>query len=428
MLDTSFFTFKEKTMSLLLLTQALEQMLQQLPTPNEFEQISLDQATNRILAEDIFSPINVPHFDNSAMDGYAVNLQNFSINQPLVVIGKAFAGNPFTDEIGEGQCVRIMTGAAIPKGADAVVMQEETSLNNDGTVCFARQPKPFENIRQQGEDIQQGQLVLGKGSKLDVTTLPLLASLGIAQIQVYPRIKVAILSTGDELVSVGNPLKSGQIYDTNRFAVRLMLEKLNCEITDYGILPDDPTQFENAFIKAQQNADVLITSGGVSVGEADFTKEVLEKRGQIGFWKIAMKPGKPFAFGHLNSADTDNKTWFFGLPGNPVSALVTFYQLVQPALMKLAGYSAEKIANFSPNLTAYTVTSLKKAVGRQDFQRGFYHVNPQGELEVKPIGNQGSHIFSAFNESNCFIVLEQERGNVAQGEKVTIQPFNFLLK
>ncbi|MGX2956845.1 molybdopterin molybdotransferase MoeA [Ursidibacter arcticus] len=415
-------------MSLLPLPQALEQMLQQLPTPNKFELISLDQATNRILAEDIFSPINVPNFDNSAMDGYAVNLQNFSINQPLVVIGKAFAGNPFTGEIGEGQCVRIMTGAAIPKGADAVVMQEETSLNNDGTVCFTRQPKLFENIRKQGEDIQQEQLVLAKGSKLDVTTLPLLASLGIAQIQVYPRIKVAILSTGDELVSVGNPLKSGQIYDTNRFAVRLMLEKLNCEITDYGILPDDPTQFENAFIKAQQNADVLITSGGVSVGEADFTKEVLEKRGQIGFWKIAMKPGKPFAFGHLNSADTDNKTWFFGLPGNPVSALVTFYQLVQPALMKLAGCSAEKIANFSPNLTAYTATPLKKAVGRQDFQRGFYSVNSQGELEVKPIGTQGSHIFSAFNESNCFIVLERERGNVTQGEKVTIQPFNFLLK
>ncbi|KAE9541418.1 molybdopterin molybdotransferase MoeA [Ursidibacter maritimus] len=415
-------------MSLLPLSQALEQMLQELPTPNKIEQISLDQAANRILAEDIFSPINVPHFDNSAMDGYAVNLQNFSINQPLTVIGKAFAGNPFTDEIGEGQCVRIMTGAAIPKGTDAVVMQEETSLNNDGSVCLARQPKHLENIRQQGEDIQQGQLVLAKGSKLDVTTLPLLASLGIAQVNVSPRIKVAILSTGDELVSVGNPLKSGQIYDTNRFAVCLMLEKLNCEITDYGILPDDPIQFENAFLKAQQHAEVLITSGGVSVGEADFTKDVLEKRGQIGFWKIAMKPGKPFAFGQLNSEDTDNKTWFFGLPGNPVSALVTFYQLVQPALMKLAGCSAEKIANFSPNLTAYVATPLKKAVGRQDFQRGFYRVNPQGELEVKPIGNQGSHIFSAFNESNCFIVLEQERGNVAQGEKVTIQPFNFLLK
>ncbi|MBV6541454.1 molybdopterin molybdotransferase MoeA [Ursidibacter maritimus] len=415
-------------MSLLPLSQALEQMLQELPTPNKIEQISLDQAANRILAEDIFSPINVPHFDNSAMDGYAVNLQNFSINQPLTVIGKAFAGNPFTDEIGEGQCVRIMTGAAIPKGTDAVVMQEETSLNNDGSVCLARQPKHLENIRQQGEDIQQGQLVLAKGSKLDVTTLPLLASLGIAQVNVYPRIKVAILSTGDELVSVGNPLKSGQIYDTNRFAVRLMLEKLNCEITDYGILPDDPIQFENAFLKAQQHAEVLITSGGVSVGEADFTKDVLEKRGQIGFWKIAMKPGKPFAFGQLNSEDTDNKTWFFGLPGNPVSALVTFYQLVQPALMKLAGCSAEKIANFSPNLTAYAAAPLRKAVGRQDFQRGFYRVNPQGELEVKPIGNQGSHIFSAFNESNCFIVLEQERGNVAQGEKVTIQPFNFLLK
>ena len=189
--------------------------------------------------------------------------------------------------------------------------------------------------------------------------------------------------------------------------MRLLLEKLNCEIIDYGILPDDPLLFEQTFTQAQQSADVLITSGGVSVGEADFTKTVLEKLGKISFWKIAMKPGKPFAFGQLE------KAWFFGLPGNPVSALVTFYQLVQPALLKLAGVNTEKIANFSPNLTACTTTALKKAVGRQDFQRGFYSINEQGQLVVRAVGMQGSHIFSAFNESNCFIVLEQERGNVA---------------
>ncbi|HDV7284175.1 TPA: molybdopterin molybdotransferase MoeA [Mannheimia haemolytica] len=408
-------------MALLALSDALDNMLARLAAPKLVEQLPLNECANRVLAEDIFSPINVPNFDNSAMDGYAVRISDLAQNLTLKVAGKAFAGNPFNGEIKSGKCVRIMTGALVPQGIDAVVMQEETMLNDDGSVTFNSVPKLGSNIRRIGEDVKQGALVLGKGSLLNVASLPLLASLGIASVPVFAKLKVAILSTGDELTSVGEPLSEGKIYDTNRFAVRLMLEKLNCEILDFGILPDDPILFEQTFRQAQQQADVLITSGGVSVGEADFTKDVLEKLGEIGFWKIAMKPGKPFAFGKLEQA------WFFGLPGNPVSALVTFYQLVQPALAKLSGLSADKIAKLTQNLTACSAEKLKKAVGRQDFQRGYYYANEKGELEVRAVGTQGSHIFSAFNESNCFIVLEAERGNVEAGEKVTIQPFNSLL-
>lgn len=404
------------------LSEALENMLNQLPVATKTETITINQAANRVLAEDIFSSINVPSFDNSAMDGYAISLQDFSENQPLVVIGKSFAGNPFSGKIAQGECVRIMTGAKIPENCNAVVMQEDATLNADGTVQFAKTPKIGANIRRIGEDVAQGSFVLAKGNLLNVATLPLLASLGIAEVKVFHKVKVAVLSTGDELVSVGEKLGEGQIYDTNRFTVRLMLEKLGCEILDFGTLPDNPETFEKAFIEAQNRADILITSGGVSVGEADFTKDVLEKLGKISFWKIAMKPGKPFAFGKLENA------WFFGLPGNPVSALVTFYQLVQPALLKLLGYDNEKIANFSPKLTAYAAVPMKKAVGRQDFQRGFFYADENGQLAVKTIGTQGSHIFSAFNESNCFIVLEQERGNIEVGEKVVIQPFNGLLR
>lgn len=409
-------------MALLALPEALDKMLSRLPVPTQVEHLPLSECANRILAEDIFSPINVPNFDNSAMDGYAVRVADLTENLTLKVAGKSFAGNPLNGKINAGECLRIMTGAMVPTELDAVVMQEETTLNADGTVTFHNTPKLGSNIRCVGEDVKQGALVLKKGSLLNVASLPLLASLGIVSVPVFAKLKVAILSTGDELTTVGQPLAEGKIYDTNRFAVRLMLEKLNCEILDYGILPDDPILFEKTFTEAQNAADVLITSGGVSVGEADFTKEVLEKLGEIGFWKIAMKPGKPFAFGKLE------KAWFFGLPGNPVSALVTFYQLVQPALAKLSGLSTDNIAKLTQNFTACSAEKLKKALGRQDFQRGYFYANEQGELEVLPVGTQGSHIFSAFNESNCFIVLEAERGNVEVGEKVTVQPFNSLLR
>ena len=397
------------------LETALEQMLNRIQPLTETETLPLALAFGRILAEDVASPLDVPGFDNSAMDGYAVRLADLAANRPLPVAGKAFAGQPFSGEWPAGTCVRIMTGAPVPDGCDAVVMQEETEQAEDG-VRFTAAAGAGQNIRRRGEDIAAGRPVFTRGTKLTVAELPVLASLGIADVSVVRRIRAAVFSTGDELRLPGEPLAAGQIYDSNRLAVHLMLEQLGCEVINLGIIADCPEKLRAAFIEADRRADVVISSGGVSVGEADYTKTILDELGEIAFWKIAMKPGKPFAFGKLSSS------WFCGLPGNPVSAAVTFYQLVQPLLAKLSGNPTVQ----PTRLRVRAATRLKKSPGRLDFQRGVLRRGADGALEVATTGNQGSHVFSSFSQANCFIVLERERGGVEAGEWVEVEPFNSL--
>lgn len=398
------------------LDAALSQMLSRILPLSASEPVPLVHGFGRVTSDDITSPLNVPGFDNSAMDGYAVRLADLEKQTLLPIAGKAFAGQPFNGEWPTGTCIRIMTGAPIPAGCDAVVMQEETEQHPDG-IRFTAAAFSGQNIRRSGEDIQAGAVVFPAGTKLSVAELPVLASLGIAEVSVVRKVRVALFSTGDELQLPGQPLADGQIYDTNRLAVHLMLEQLGCEVINLGIIGDNPEQLRKTFIDADQQADVVISSGGVSVGEADYTKNLLEELGEVCFWKLAIKPGKPFAFGKLSNS------WFCGLPGNPVSAALTFYQLVQPLLAKLSGQSGHALP---PRLRVRAATRLKKSPGRLDFQRGILQRNADGEAEVITTGHQGSHIFSSFSQGNCFIVLERDRGNVEPGEWVEVEPFNAL--
>ncbi|EQB7290551.1 molybdopterin molybdotransferase MoeA [Escherichia albertii] len=406
----------EFTTGLMPLDAALGEIFSRVVPLTAQETLPLVQCFGRILASDVVSPLNVPGFDNSAMDGYAVRLADVATGKPLPVAGKSFAGQPYHGEWPTGTCIRIMTGAPVPEGCEAVVMQEQTEQTEEG-IRFTADVCHGQNIRRRGEDISAGAVVFPAGTRLTTAELPVIASLGIAEIPVIRKVRVALFSTGDELQLPGQPLGDGQIYDTNRLAVHLMLEQLGCEVINLGIIRDDPHALRAAFIEADNQADVVISSGGVSVGEADYTKTILEELGEITFWKLAIKPGKPFAFGKLSNS------WFCGLPGNPVSATLTFYQLVQPLLAKLSGNTA---SGLPPRQRVRTASHLKKSPGRLDFQRGVLQRNANGELEVTTTGHQGSHIFSSFSLGNCFIVLERDRGNVEAGEWVEVEPFNVL--
>lgn len=396
------------------LADALSRILAEVRPVSGAEMLPVRDALGRVLFADIRSSIDVPSHTNSAMDGYALDGGELAAGEEvrLAVIGTAAAGQPFEGEVARGQCVRIMTGATIPPGTDSVVMQENVTRDGDTAIIRGRQ-KPGQHVRQAGEDIAAGTVALHAGTRLMPAELGLLASLGIGEVSVRRSPRVAFFSTGDELRGVGETLGPGQIYDSNRYTIHGMLTRLGVATCDMGVVRDERKAVEDAFMEAARQADVVITSGGVSVGDADYVTQTLERMGSVGFWKVAMKPGRPLAFGHIEDA------LFFGLPGNPVSVMATFYQLVQPALQVLSGL-AEPVPPVT--VTALAAAPLRKKPGRREFQRGVLVRDEDGRLLVHS-GSQGSGILSSMSNANCFIVLPEDAGHVAAGDEVTVQPF-----
>jgi molybdopterin molybdotransferase len=382
----------------------------------ESERVPVRAALGRVLAEDIVPAIDVPGHDNTAMDGYAVRFADLGADVTVLEeVGAALAGKAFAGSVGSGQCVRVTTGAVMPAGTDTVVVQEVVKVHGPKVSIPAGQ-KAGQNVRTAGEDLKRGVAVLSPGRMLRPAELGLIASLGLGEVTVRRRVRVAFFSTGDELASVGTVLKRGEVYDSNRYTLHGMLTRLGVEIQDLGVVRDDPAQLEAAFGKAAERADAIITTGGVSVGEADFVKPMMAKLGEALFWRIAMRPGRPMAFGRIGAA------FLFGLPGNPVAVMVTFYQFVREALLQLAGLSGDCTP---PLLQASAAEPLRKVPGRTEYQRGVLF-RDGGELKVRTTGQQGSGVLRSMSEANCFIVLEHARGRVAAGEPVQVQPFDGL--
>jgi molybdopterin molybdotransferase len=396
-------------------TKARELIASFLTPVEAIERVHVRSALGRVLAEDIVSPIAVPGHDNSAMDGYAVRFADLKSDAETVLkrVGESFAGKPWAGTIAAGECVRIFTGGVMPQGADTVVMQERASEDAKGVhVAPGAVGKAGTNRRFAGEDLKQGQVVFRAGQPVRPAEMGMIASLGIGEVSVYRRLRVTFFSTGDELKSIGTPLAAGEIYDSNRYTLHGMLTRLGCEVIDMGVVEDAPDKLERAFVAAAESADVVITSGGVSVGEADYVKKLLDKLGEVVFWKIAMKPGRPLAYGKIHGAH------FFGLPGNPVSVMATFYQFVRDALLTLQGQrEVAPLPTFKVPLSA----PIRKVPGRTEFQRGILSPDGNGGYTVRTTGDQGSGILSSMSQANCFIVLGSEVGNVAAGELVDVQ-------
>lgn len=401
---------------LLPVEQARAQLLESVTPLRQTETLPLEQACGRVLAEAAGAQVDLPPCDNSAMDGYALCGEG----RQFALVGKSLAGHPHSGALQPGQCVRITTGAALPAGADRVVMQENAEVDGD-SVLLQKEARIGEHIRRRGEDVGSGEQIVPAGRRLKVADIALLAAAGVSRVTVLRRLRAALLSVGDELRPLETPaaaLGTGDIYDSNRIALKAALGELDIEVVDLGCLPDHPGQIRAAFEKARDSADIVITSGGVSVGEADYTRDVLEELGQLEMWRLAIKPGKPFTFGRLPR--TEGVSYFFGLPGNPVSALVTLYQLVLPALEKLRG-AGDDVVRFRGR--ARLLNPIRKSPGRLDFQRGYTYRDGDGLQVVETAGIQGSHILSGFSRANCFIVLPRQSGNCATGDWVTIEPF-----
>jgi molybdopterin molybdotransferase len=385
------------------------------PVP-DIVQVGVADGLDRVLAQDIVSPISVPPHDNSAMDGYAFDGAQLKSSELLTldVMGTALAGKAWQGRIGAGQCVKIMTGAIMPAGLDTVAPQEFVQDCGDDRICIP--PKllqPGDNRRLKGEDLQEGEAALRQGTRLTPAACGLLASLGLQSVPVYRRLRVAYFSTGDEILSLGEAPREGAVYDSNRYTVAGLLKRLGCEVIDMGVVRDDPALLESAFRDAATKADAIITSGGVSVGEADYTKAMMKKLGDVAFWKIAMRPGRPMAVGRIASSV------LFGLPGNPVAVMVTFLTFVRPALLRMMGSQETQ----PPLLRARSAEAIRKKAGRTEYQRGIVRNAADGSLEVRITGNQGSGVLSSMAQANGLIVLHHAQGNVAAGEAVDVMMF-----
>jgi molybdopterin molybdotransferase len=397
--------------------QAVNDFLARLVQPLQaVETVGVLNSLGRVLANDIISPISVPPHDNSAMDGYAFDgAQLRGQELTLQIVGTALAGKAWQGQVGPGECVKIMTGAIIPAGLDTVVAQEFTKAVDETRISFAADVvRPGDNRRRRGEDLMQGKPALPAGTRVGPAACGLLASLGIAQVPVRQRLRIAYFSTGDEILSLGDAPREGAVYDSNRYTVHGLLTRLGCEVIDMGVVRDDPALLEVAFRSAASKADAIITSGGVSVGEADFTKAMMTKLGDVAFWRIAMRPGRPMAVGRIGSSV------LFGLPGNPVAVMVTFLAFVRPALLKMMGAAAEP----QIMLKARSLEAMRKKPGRTEYQRGRVSRGRDGTLEVRTTGNQGSGVLSSMVAANGLIVLGHEQGNVAVGEVVDVLMFD----
>ncbi|MBL8326676.1 MAG: molybdopterin molybdotransferase MoeA [Rubrivivax sp.] len=397
---------------------------------SESRELPLAEAAGRVLAADVISPIDVPAYDNSAMDGYAFAGAALAAGAPTVLraAGIVFAGKPFTGAVATGHCVRIMTGAMMPVGADTVVPLELAQVDGSpesGLVNIAPGViRPGENRRRQGEDLARGRPALTAGRVLRPADLGLVASLGMTTLRVMRPLRVALFSTGDEVVEPGAPLPAGCIYDSNRFSLGAAVRRLGMEVVDLGLVRDDPQALASVVQRAVREADVVITSGGVSAGDADYTREILARHGEVGFWKVAMRPGRPFAFGPLRRPGSEAPSWLFGLPGNPVAALVTFYAFVREALLVLAGAAPAPL----PVLTARSAAAIRKRPGRTEFQRAIVEPAAEGGgWQVRLSGSQGAGVLRSMSEANALVVLGHGQGSVAAGEPVAVWLFEGLV-